>query len=126
MKLRLQFNSIRLRLKRTEVDYLAKSGRLEENIVAGAGPKDVFRYVLESSTTVTATVAQWEDKGLVVIVPSETLQRWAHREDVGIEAKLAAGSETLTVLIEKDFACLDRSDADNADTFPHPLAGTKC
>jgi hypothetical protein len=28
----------------------------------------------------------------------------------------------LAVLVEKDFACLDRGDEENADTFPHPHA----
>ncbi len=46
MKLRLQFNSIRLRLKRAEVDRLAQNGSVEEKIIIGTEPKDVFRYVL--------------------------------------------------------------------------------
>jgi hypothetical protein len=32
----------------------------------------------------------------------------------------------LQVLIEKYFACLDKPDEENVDTFPNPLAGTKC
>jgi hypothetical protein len=126
MKLRLQFNSIRLRLKRGEVDHLAKFGRVEEKIVTGAGPGDTFRYVLESSDTATDIVAQWQDKELVVLIPQETAQRWAAGNDVGVEANLPVGAETLKILVEKDFACLDGSDADNADTYPNPLDGKKC
>jgi len=33
---------------------------------------------------------------------------------------------SLALLIEKDFACLDRSEEDNEDTFPNPNTGTKC
>ena len=33
---------------------------------------------------------------------------------------------TLALLIEKDFACLDGSEADNEDTFPNPNDGTSC
>jgi hypothetical protein len=32
----------------------------------------------------------------------------------------------LDVLIEKDFACLDRNDKENEDTFPNPNVGTTC
>lgn len=32
----------------------------------------------------------------------------------------------LELILEKDFACLDRSDADNHDTFPNPLIGASC
>jgi len=30
------------------------------------------------------------------------------------------------VIVEKDFACLDRSDEGNKDTFANPLAGPNC
>jgi hypothetical protein len=32
----------------------------------------------------------------------------------------------LTVAIEKDFACLDLSDAENHDTFPNPQIEAAC
>lgn len=32
----------------------------------------------------------------------------------------------LELILEKDFACLDRSDADNHDTFPNPFIGASC
>jgi hypothetical protein len=127
MKLRLQSNSLRLRLKRGEVAQLAESGRVEEKIIMGAGPAEILHYVLESSGAAAEVTVLLKDHRLLVQVPAETVARWAASEEVGIEASLPAGSETrLHVLIEKDFACLDRSDGENADTFPHPLAGTKC
>jgi hypothetical protein len=36
------------------------------------------------------------------------------------------GREMLDVIVEKDFACLDLSDADNHDTFPNPQIGAVC
>jgi hypothetical protein len=41
---------------------------------------------------------------------------------VGIEEKISKSEFALDVLIEKDFACLDRNDADNEGTYPNPLA----
>ena len=126
MKLRFQFNSIRLRLKRSEVEQLVKTGRVEEKIVLGVGAQDIFRYVLESSGSATTLVPEMTDGELKVVVPLEMAMHWAKGSDVGMEGYLPAGDQPLQILIEKDFACLDRSDVENADTFPHPLAGTKC
>ena len=127
MKLRLQSNSIRLRLKRGEVEQLAKTGCVEEKIVMGNGIGDTFHYTLQSSHAVSTPEAILEKKGILVLVPLETVSRWAAGNDVGIEAMLPLGDRgKLQVLIEKDFACLNGTEEQNADTFPNPLAGTKC
>jgi hypothetical protein len=124
MKLRLQSNSVRLRLKRSEVNQLVKTGLLEESIVFGTDA--VFHYVLESCA-VPAPRASMKNNTVLIQVPSETVRNWAEGDDVGIEtAQPVDGQGELQVLIEKDFACLDRPDEENVDTFPNPLAGTKC
>jgi hypothetical protein len=127
MKLRLQSNSIRLRLKRAEVEQLTKLGRVEERIVVGSGLEDFFSYALESSPKVFAPQASLKNNHVLVEVPVETATKWATGSDVGIEASLSIGDgRELHVLIEKDFACLNGTDEQNRDTFPNPLEGTKC
>jgi hypothetical protein len=126
MKLRLQSNSIRLRLKRGEVAHLAKSGSIEEKIVMGQGPDNTFTYLLETSLSLTAPQATLTKKGIIVQVPAESVAKWATGNDVGIEAALPAGEQRLQILIEKDFACLNGPPEQNVDTFPNPLEGTKC
>jgi hypothetical protein len=127
MKLRLQSNSIRLRLKRAEVAHLAKTGSVEEKIIFGNGPDDTFHYVLESSHTVSDLEAKLNKNGILVQVPVDIVSRWATGDDVGIEVSLPIGNDRqLQVIIEKDFACLDGTAEQNFDTFPNPLAGTKC
>jgi hypothetical protein len=127
MKLRLQSNSIRLRLKRGEVEQLVKTGRVEEKIIMGSGLVDIFHYALQTSHAVSTPHAILETKAILVLVPVETVSRWAAGNDVGIEAILPLGDRgQLQVLIEKDFACLTGTEEKNADTFPNPLAGTKC
>jgi hypothetical protein len=126
MKLRMQSNSIRLRLKQREVDQLAGTGRLEESVSFGEG-EDGFRYVLEASSLATKVRARLKAQGIFVEVPAEEVARWASGNDVGIEFFQGTdGSDELQILIEKDFACLNGTDEQNADTFPNPLAGTKC
>jgi hypothetical protein len=127
MKLRLQSNSIRLRLKRGEVEQLAKTGRVEEKIIMGSGFADTFHYALQSSNAVTTPHAILETRGILVLIPVEAVSRWAAGDCVAMEANLPVGDRgQLQVLVEKDFACLTGTEEQNADTFPNPLAGTKC
>jgi len=127
MKLRLQFNSIRLRLKRSEVERFARTGRVEEKIVLGGGPGEALHYVLEATDTVSSPQVSMDAGQLLVRVPVAAATHWVSSDEVSIEGDQAADGQTaLHVLIEKDFACLDGTDEQNADTFPHPLSGTKC
>ncbi len=127
MKLRMQANSLRLRLKQAEVDQLVQKGCVEEKIPFGSANGGSFHYVLEASHAVSSTRAVMKDNGILVQVPANTVSQWAASNDVGIEASQEAEKDdTLQVLIEKDFACLNGSDEQNADTFPNPLAGSKC
>ncbi len=127
MKLRMQSNSIRLRLKQGEVQKLVKTGCVEEKIAFGASSKDTFHYVLESSHAAVRPQAIFKNNGILVQVPVETVQNWASGDGVGIEATQSAGAQgKLQILIEKDFACLNNNPEQNFDAFPNPLAGMKC
>jgi hypothetical protein len=127
MKLRLQFNSIRLRLKRSEVEQFVRTGRLEEKIVFGDAAGDTLHYVLEASDLMSSPRAGFKAGRIHVQVPTEMVLRWSSGSDIGMESDQPAGDKTqLRILIEKDFACLDGTEEQNFDTFPNPLAGTKC
>jgi hypothetical protein len=127
VKLRLQFNSVRFRLKRGEVEQLARTGRVEEKILVGSGDDETFDYVLESTAAVSSPRATVTARGIIVQVPSGEVMKWASTDQVGIEGRQQVDNETsLQILIEKDFACIDGTDEENADTFPNPLAGLKC
>jgi hypothetical protein len=127
MKLRLQFNSIRLRLKRSEVEQFARIGRVEERIISGSGDDGTFYYLLEATPAVSSPQATVTARSIVVRLPTRDAARWASTDEVRIEGyQSAGGPASLRILIEKDFACLDGTEEQNADTFPHPLAGTKC
>jgi hypothetical protein len=127
VKLRLQFNSIRFRLKRREVEQLARTGRVEEKILIGSCEGETFDYVLESTAAVFSPRATVTERGVTVQVPSHQVMKWASTDQIGIEGRQPVDSETsLRILVEKDFACIDGTDQENADTFPNPLAGLKC
>jgi hypothetical protein len=127
MKLRLQSNSVRLRLKRAEVARLAEIGSVEEILHFGEGSDETFRYTLESSSTVPQIRADLSKRGILVQVPARLVSQWATGDDVGMENNFTVGNgRQLQVLIEKDFACIDGNAAQNFDTFPNPLAEAKC
>ena len=122
MKLRLEFNSIRFRLKRSEVEQFVRTGRVEEKIISGSGDDETFRYVLESTGAVSTPRAVLMPRAVMVQVPPDAVMKWASTDQIGIESEQPVVHQaSLRILIEKDFACIDGTDEQNADTFPNPL-----
>ena len=51
-------------------------------------------------------------------IPHERAIHWIESNEVGIESvSKVSSSEALSVLVEKDFPCLDRPNEDKSDTF---------
>lgn len=120
MKLRIRDNSIRLRLTRGEVDRLALEGRVASAITFPDGAR--LEYAIESATGRDAPAADYAGNRVRVTAPEAAVREWASSGQVSIsgEQPLAAGG--LSILVEKDFACLTaRADEDESDMFPHPL-----
>jgi hypothetical protein len=127
MKLRIKGNSLRLRLSRSEVAGLLKGDRLEETIHFAQQANAQLTYALEQSASTNVPTVQYTENNVTVLMPAEQGNTWCLSDQVGIVERLSIGSYGfLDVLIEKDFACLDRNDEDNEDTFPNPNAGTMC
>lgn len=133
MKLRIKGNSLRLRLLRREVEQFGKTGRVTETIHFGASAHVQLSYILETDSEAKQITARYGDNRITVTVPGDTAQNWVESEKVSLKAVQPIESDKpdsatenfLTILIEKDFVCLDRKDdADNADAFPHPTG--KC
>lgn len=125
MKLRIRGDSIRLRLKRGEVAQVAAGKSIVEETHF---PGSVLTYRLEVSEN-NAIAAEYEDGNLVVSLPAAKVADWADSDEVSLMATQdLTGGANLTLLVEKDFACLDpghgRDHEDDADTFPHPSAAS--
>lgn len=136
MKIRIRANTLRLRLTQSEVQQLASEGLVEE--VTPFGESQALRYALLSTET-EAITASFVDGRIAVAVPRAQAQQWASDDtQVGMQAEMPTanngpenyrpdsyrdGQSTLSILIEKDFACLQtRTGEDDKDTFPNPLA----
>lgn len=126
MKLRIRGDSLRLRLKRGEVDQIAAAGSVTEE-THFPGTRLSYRLDVSDSGELRAEFA---DGDLVVTVPASRARDWAASDDVSLMAtQELGGGRSLAILIEKDFACLapghGRQHGDDADSFPHPEAAAR-
>jgi hypothetical protein len=125
VKLRVRDNSIRLRLTRNEVE-LARTDGLVRGTVPLAGNSN-FDYVLESSPATVKPEAHISNNVLTVRIPEAEILSWSGSDEVSISAtQLLDGGNELSILVEKDFACLaPREGEDESDMFPNPLVAER-
>jgi hypothetical protein len=121
MKLRIKGNTLRLRLTRGEVATLGAGGRVEDALTLGTAPDARLTYAIESCGDAIEVAATMAAGTITVVLPLAEAARWAGSETVGIAADVPNDAGAVHVLVEKDFACLGRDDAD-ADAFPNPGA----
>ncbi len=128
MKLRIRGNSIRLRLRQSEVRRLAVEGAIEETTNFGPSAEQRLEYAIRvapDGRDVDATLV-WGR--LLVRIPHMVLHEWASTEQVGIEAvQRFRGAEELRILVEKDFECIEAPAGESQeDAFPRPLGEITC
>ncbi|MBN1237335.1 MAG: hypothetical protein JXB36_02485 [Gammaproteobacteria bacterium] len=112
---------MRLRLSRTELERLAETGATEDRARFGAGAQLIYRVSVRPEGDLRAT---FTGDTVSVALPQPLLQRWLEPDQVSLRAEQPLESgERLTILVEKDFACLaPRPDEDDSDLFPNPGA----
>lgn len=138
MKLRIEGNTLRLRLTRSEVARLGETGCVSETIEFGVTPEQRLIYKLESSHRAEAIAARFTGNQITVTLPHAKAREWIETEMIGLngEQEIATGydgrvpatgdesgdqSKRLKLLIEKDFVCIDSdSTEDQSDAFPNP------
>lgn len=122
MKLRIKDNSVRLRLTRSEVDALRASGFMASKIDFPGGRE--LRYRLESSPASVSPAAFFADNAVTVRLPETAVLAWATSDQVSLQGdQLLDNGAMLTILVEKDFACLTKREGeDESDMYPHPDA----
>ena len=126
MKLRIRGNSIRLRLTKSDIAQFGAAGKVEEIVEFGFA-KLALCYRLDKTEKGEAISAGFEDNCLSISVPLVEAEEWIKSERVGIESAQPIGdNNVLRILIEKDFACLDKRVGDeDSDTFTNPNAADK-
>jgi len=118
MKLRIKGNSLRLRLTRPEVQRLVEQGSVTETTAFAAAAE--FSYAVRVNAAAQNLSAEYAAARMTVTIPTEQAAQWAASELVGVYSEMATADGTLTIAVEKDFACIDRDDPEEADAFPNP------
>ena len=120
MKIRIRGNSIRYRLTKSEVEQFTKTGRFKETTNFG---NSVFTYALEASDGITVMDAQFETNTIKLFLSKEKSTGWYTSNNIGFShtIKREDGSE-LSLLVEKDFVCMDERVEDQSDNYPNPKA----
>jgi hypothetical protein len=116
MKLRIQGNSLRLRVTQKEVAQLRDRGLIESFTTFGPGGALVYR--LEGSPHTSSVAATFDGGTIRVSVPARTIDEWVHSDQLGSEAISDTG---LGLLIEKDFRCLHKVGEQDPDAYPHTV-----
>jgi uncharacterized protein DUF7009 len=120
VKIRIYDNSIRLRLDRAEVDRINQLQPV--NCTTHFPTGAIFQYRL--SVGGAEVDARYAQSCVEIVVPEAQVSRWAGNEaEVSIRAQVNTTNGPLTLLVEKDFECLDPRDGeDQGNRFKNPKA----
>ena len=126
MKLRIQGDSLRLRIAPSEMALLLDTGRVEETIHFGAEQDAQLTYALELAHGSLELALRSDGRRIAVSMPAESARAWAAGNDVGVYGTVPVLNGDLEIAVEKDWACLGKSNEENRDTFPNPAQGAAC
>jgi hypothetical protein len=124
MKLRLKGNSVRVRLDRRDIEGLIDRGRIDDSVRFGPGLS--FSYAVEIGPAARGRPkASYAGGRLTIRIDPEDAEGWLAGDRVGFDHEQVVDGGVVRVLLEKDFACIDRTageEADDAYAFPNPSA----
>ena len=102
------------------------TGRVEETVDLGMDENARFSYGLECAQQSPPVAVRYRPGEIAMIISVDHARRWASTEDVGLYGEIETLDGPLELAVEKDFACLDKREEENADRFPNPKQGTIC
>ena len=95
MKLRIQGNSLRLRVTQKEVALVRDGGHVESFIEFAPGRPLV--YLLEGSPSAETMSATFDGCAIRVTIPMHQMTDWLESDQVGIEARSQTGVQLLVL-----------------------------
>jgi len=118
MKLRIKGNSIRLRLSKPEVEKLAIDAYLEE---CTSFADNILVYTLQSVAGIHELSASFDGDKISVFIPENFTKDWVVNDVIGLDASMhVSGNESLYILVEKDFKCLEKTNEDQSENYENP------
>jgi len=118
MKIRIKGNSVRFRLTKSEVEAFSEKGSCSETTEFAS---KTLTYTLVAKANVTELEADFKEDTITIYFPESEQSTWAKSNRVGY-ANTADWNDTkeLSLLVEKDFTCLDNTVEDQSDNYPNP------
>ena len=106
MKLRLEDNTLRLRLDPPEVDTFRQQGRLQTTVPLGPATFEQLTYSLERDAAATVLGVRYEAGHIRVVLPAAVADNWTATEEVSLRGTTdVADNHVLHILVEKDLGC---------------------
>lgn len=115
MKLRFDKNSLRLRLKKSDIEKLRNNNSIHQSIAFLNGS---FEYSLSIAPDQPEVSANVEEQSIKVAIPSNMALTWMNNNEVGIYHTIQIDeTRKLDLIIEKDFPCKEIKEEDQQDYF---------
>lgn len=124
MKLRIRSNSVRVRLDQKDLTELGQRGRVMDVLRFGPRSNNLFTYAVTTGAAPAGRPTAAYSAGLLLVtIRADDVKEWAASDRVGFDHEQTVEGGTVRVVLEKDFACLDRPAEDAGDdawAFPNP------
>ncbi len=118
MKIRIKGNSIRLRLTKSEVATFCSKGQCQEAIVFG---NRMLTYRLVAKEGIETLEATYVGDMITVYITRDAKDTWLASDRVGYSNVVDSNKPVqLSILVEKDFTCMDETIEDQSDNYPNP------
>lgn len=118
MKIRIKGNSIRYRLTKSEVETLAETGYYKEETEF---PHRTFGYAIKADARTQELDADFSADTITMCLNKDKSLVWPKNEIVGFSSEIKTPNGTiLSLLLEKDFVCMDNTHEDQSDNYPNP------
>ncbi|WP_310394887.1 DUF7009 family protein [Hymenobacter sp.] len=116
MKLRIEDDTLRLRLSGDEIEEFAGSGRVTATVHFGFGPEQQLTYALARGSEPAQTLphaepvqVHYEPGAITVRVPFALARAWVETSQVGFAHDVPLpDNQRLRILVEKDLDCRHR------------------
>jgi hypothetical protein len=118
MKIRIKGNTLRYRLTKSDVETFCKTGFFSEKTEFAT---TIFNYELKVKEGITQLEADYTNNTITLYFPKEDTENWATNDIVGFEnTYTTSAGAALSILVEKDFICMDQPLEDQANNYPNP------
>ncbi len=109
---------MRFRLTKSEVRVLCEVGSIEEQT---AFDSSFFTYRVKASNKHDNLYATIEGSVITLNIPNTLLNNWYTDDNVGFyHTQTNSNGSKLSLILEKDFVCMDEKGEDQSDNYPNP------